>query len=407
MKDNILIIYDFGWINGGAAKVAISSAIELAKKGKNVYYFCGVGPIDNELNQQVKKVICTNQTDLINSPSKIMGAMSGIWNVKAFKLLNDLIKEINDDSLIVHIHGWSKCLSASIFKVLKINNIIPYVTLHDYFSICPNGGMYNYRKQKICKLKPCSKACYLCNCDSRHYLYKIWRVMRQIVQNRYVKNNKDNIYIYISRLQFEVTKEYLYGDKFYFLNNPIDIAKKRVDAKKNDYYLYVGRVSKEKGIELFCKALTRLKLKGMVIGDGPEKICLEKKYPQIKFVGWKTKKDIDEIIKKGKVLIFPSKWYEGSPLVVPEMLSAGIPCVVSNKCAAVNNIIDGVNGYVFKNGNVDSLINSISKIELNKDDIFDFDIWPNDYCSMSNHIEKLIKIYDRGINENTNCSYSR
>ena len=56
--DTIVILNDFGYINGGAAKVAIQSAIALSNKGYKVIYFCVVKPIDKELLSAVNKVIC-------------------------------------------------------------------------------------------------------------------------------------------------------------------------------------------------------------------------------------------------------------------------------------------------------------------------------------------------------------
>ena len=41
----------------------------------------------------------------------------------------------------------------------------------------------------------------------------------------------------------------------------------KVDPSKNEYYLYVGRVSKEKGVDLFCQAISELDYKGIVVGD--------------------------------------------------------------------------------------------------------------------------------------------
>ena len=63
----------------------------------------------------------------------------------------------------------------------------------------------------------------------------------------------------------------------------------KIDPTRNKYFLYVGRISKEKGVDLFCKAITRLGYEGIVVGDGDERKRLEKEYPNIKFTVWKNK----------------------------------------------------------------------------------------------------------------------
>ena len=52
------------------------------------------------------------------------------------------------------------------------------LTLHDYFTLCPCGGFYDYKSKKVCNKSPMSLKCILCNCDKRNYPQKIWRVIR-------------------------------------------------------------------------------------------------------------------------------------------------------------------------------------------------------------------------------------
>ena len=68
---NIVIVNDFGSINGGAAQVAIHTALGLAWLGYRVYYFCAVPPVDRELaaNSNIQ-VVCTQQADLLSSGSR-------------------------------------------------------------------------------------------------------------------------------------------------------------------------------------------------------------------------------------------------------------------------------------------------------------------------------------------------
>ena len=322
---------------------------------------------------------------------KIKGAIQGIWNKKAYKELDKLLKQYGKNT-IVHIHGWSHALSASIFKACSDNKISTCVTLHDYFAVCPSG-FYNYKKQHICHLIPMNCKCICTNCDVRSYPQKIYRVIRQIVQDKYVRNNKNINYIYISDFSFSKIQKYLKSRKSFYLHNPVDSYKiEKVDAINNENYLYLGRISPEKGVDIFCKAISELVIKGIVIGDGPLKERLEKEYPQVEFTGWKSREDIIPYIRKARCLVFPSKWYEGAPLTTEECLNVGIPCIVSDECAAVDQIEDGVNGYTFKSEDVEDLKNKLIAMN-NTSQLFDVKNWKTKNYSSENYINDLVEIY--------------
>ena len=70
--------------------------------------------------------------------------------------------------------------------------------MHDYFTVCPNGGFYNYRGKHICDYTPMSFKCIMCNCDVRSYPQKIYRVLRQLFQSRAIFKNKEINIISIS-----------------------------------------------------------------------------------------------------------------------------------------------------------------------------------------------------------------
>lgn len=67
---------------------------------------------------------------------------------------------------------------------------------------------------------------------------------------------------------------------------------------------YVGRVSKEKNIEAFLN----LKVEGTkyVVGDGPIRPALERRYPEVKFVGYKHGADLAQAYSEADVVVFPS-----------------------------------------------------------------------------------------------------
>ena len=387
---NIVIINDFDYTQGGASKVAIDTANLLCDK-YTVYFFSGD---TNETSSLDKRVVrnCTNQGESIKSKNRLSGAINGIYNFKAKRELKKLLKELNNDETIIHIHGWTKCLSSSVFSICWEMNFPVILTLHDYFTACPNGGYFNYNENEICTLKPLSMWCVCCNCDSRNYAFKFYRIIRQFVQNKLVRlNDKLTDVISISNFSEKILKLTLNNNvKIHRVYNPIDLDEKvtRVDYRNNDYYLYVGRVSKEKGVETFCKAITESKLKGIVVGDGDESLKLQNKYQNIEFVGWKKSEEVKKYMKKAKALIFPSLWYEGAPLTPLEAMQYGIP-VISSNCNAAIDYINEDNGFIFNDS--EELKNKLEKIENNQLDPKKIKI-PNKY--LTDYLCCITKVYN-------------
>jgi glycosyltransferase involved in cell wall biosynthesis len=358
---NIIVVYDCGTINGGAAKVAINTALDLANnRNLNIYYFCGTGPICPELQNSSVHTHCSNVPD-INSGRKIKMLSLGLFNKHVYRDFLKFISPFSPSDTIIHLHGWSHSLSPSILKAIKKSKIKRVITLHDYFVVCPNGGFINYKRLQICNFSALSPKCIFCNCDKRNYLQKIWRVLRTMIQQKYL--NKQENFIYLSSLSKDIIQPYFPDSNFFYYPNKISsFSFVTRDFKKKDPFLFLGRLSKEKGIELFCKAVTDGGFKGIVIGDGELLPFLKQKYPNIVFLGWMSKNQIQSILPKIKALVFPSIWYEVSPLTIPEILECHIPCIVSDCCAAKEHIINGTNGFLFKNSNEEDLIQKMKLV---------------------------------------------
>lgn len=346
----VVVVNDFNYIQGGASKVAIDTARILNEEGLEVYFFSAVNK--KEENIDGIKYVSTNQNEALKEKNKIKGALNGIYNFKAKREFKKLLKTLDKTTTIIHVHGWTKALSSSVFDIAFKMEFKVVLTLHDYFTACPNGGYFNYKQNEICHLKPLSWKCIKCNCDSRNYGFKIYRVIRQFVQNKIVKLNDrlENV-ITISEFSEKILKPTLgKNTKITRIYNPIDIYEnaEKVDASKNEYYLYVGRISKEKGVDIFCQAITELGLKGIVVGDGDEKEKLEKQYPNIEFTGWKNKEEVKQYMKGARALIFPSRWYETAGLTVLEAQMLGIPCIVNKNTAANDFLYYGAKYITYK-----------------------------------------------------------
>lgn len=398
MLKNIVIVNDFAKADGGAGKVAIDVAIALSEK-YNVFFFSSVLPIEIRLQKSRVNVVCVGKPDILADKNRYRAVLRGLWDSHVKNEFTHLLSGLNNKETIVHVHTWTKALSSAVFSVTAKMNFHLVLTLHDFFAFCPNGGFFNYTKKQICIKKGLSLSCIFTNCDTRSFPQKMWRVLRMCIQDKTLWSNKHLTLLYISEMSYKVVMPYIpHNIKALYLPDPVELVnKEKADVSRNDCYLYLGRLSPEKGVNLFCEALAGLGLKGILVGDGYIRQELMTKYPQMNFAGWASGERKKELMLSAKALIFPSFWMETYGLVVAEARSYGIPCIVPDQCAASEQIVNGSTGYIFKTGNLESLKEAIMKYEksdiaqMQKNLIESFN--PKD-LSMETHLKRLLDIYN-------------
>lgn len=361
---HVVIVLDHAHINGGQAKVALDSALGLRARGHAVTLFAAVGPIDPRLPAAGIEVICLDQADVHSTSSKLTFAIQAFWNGPAAKALASRLAACPPDT-IVHVHGWAKALSPSIGRAIAASGLASVYTMHEYFLVCPNGGFYIYPQQRICPLTPMSVACITTNCDSRSYPRKMWRVARQAALNHAsrLKETARDI-IAISQLQYDVVSPHMPpGTRWHRVDNPISaIDPGPKPGGPPGEFLFVGRLSPEKGVGLFLEAARRIGIRPRVVGDGPSGDELRAAYPEAEFLGWKNPAEVSDLMRSARALVFPSIWYEGQPLTVYEALALGTPVIVSDACAGREAVIDGVTGRWFASQNVDALAGALREL---------------------------------------------
>jgi len=365
-KLHIIIVSDFAFINGGASNVAITSALALDQAGYSVSFFAAVGPVMPELLNSNIEVTCLEQYDILHDPNRLRAIVQGIWNGTAANAMDKLLTKWMGYKVIVHLHSFVKALSSSIVKVCYKHEVPIVLTLHDYFTACPNGGFYDYQQKQLCLRRGMSVSCLKTNCDVRNYKHKVWRVARNVVQLR-VGGIPSSIkhFIYISELSKQILQPYLpESAKLHYVPNPIDVSPNaRIEAENNQFYIFIGRLSPEKGIDTFCQVFSKLNYPAIVVGDGEGISNLKKEYPMIEFKGWLEKTAISNILGKAKALVFPTHWYETQGLVVYEALAQGIPVIVPEHCCAAEGVVHGEDGLLYNDADKFGLELAIQQLE--------------------------------------------
>jgi glycosyltransferase involved in cell wall biosynthesis len=352
---SVIILNDHGWVSGGQAKIAIESALQLKHRGIDVCFIAGVGPVDARLPEAGIECRAVGSADILSDTNRVRAAVHGIWNPSAARVLSQCIAERDPESTVIHVHGWAKSLSPSIGPVVTGSKAAHVYTLHEYFLSCPNGGFYDYQAQSICTRRPLGMDCLTTQCDSRGSHHKMWRVARQAVlwsAGRMPGGLRE--IIYIAPEQLKILGPSMPAEaRWHHLPNPVgQQPEQRIAAERNDTFLFIGRLSPEKGAAVAARAAKIAGVPIALCGDGDQRETVLRANPDAQMPGWLSEDELRDWMSRARCLVFPSLWYECYPLVVADALRAGLPVLVADTSLAASLVENGVAGRHVPAGDV-------------------------------------------------------
>ncbi|HTQ32094.1 MAG TPA: glycosyltransferase family 4 protein [Opitutaceae bacterium] len=355
----IVILNDYAAPTGGSTAVAVASAVALAARGLRVTFFSCVGPVAPQLrNVPNLQVICLGQREIGKNSNRPQAFIDGWRNARAVRALRAVLAHKSPEKTLVHAHTWSQALSPFALAAAAGMGFRLIVTLHDFFTTCPNGQLFVHPRREICQRTPLSLACWRCNCDRRNYGHKLWRNARALLQDRILRvPAKASHYIGVSAFSLDLMRPRLpAGIPARVVCNPVDCPKSApAPVAENRDFIFVGRFEIEKGVCLFARAAQATGVAATFVGDGSLRSTVQSLCPQARFTGWVPPPEMRRHLRTARALVFPSLWYETLGLVAVEAAAAGVPVIVSDGCAAADFIRHNVNGLHFVRDSVESL----------------------------------------------------
>jgi len=301
---------------------------------------------------------------------KIKAGISAVYNSRSGKELDQHILRFRPD--IIHVHNFFFTASPSVFYTARRRKIPIVATLHNFRLVCVNALLL--RNNGVCELClghsfPWYGVKYKCYHDSA---LQSAMVGSMTAIHKWIGTWKRVADMFLTPAAFMRTK--LIGSSFNAPPEKILVKHNFIRDPgcspaegRDDFYLFVGRVSGEKGVDVLLKAFARLPGKRLVLaGDGPEKEMLAASYGQhanIMFAGKKTHEEVIALMKQCRALVFPSICYEGMPLTIIEAFATGTPVISSRLGAMQEMVSDGVNGALFEAGNDADLAKIIGSFE--------------------------------------------
>lgn len=328
------------------------------------------------------------------------------WSPRAYGDIKALIRKFRPD--VAHFHNIFYMMTPAVYYACKEEGVPVIQSQHNFRIFCSNGLFY--RDNRICEDcldKSLRQGVY-------HGCYRNSRLLTAFVAAMLKKHWQrrtwlDMVDIYITATQFSRQKLIQGGipaEKIVIKPNFVypDPGMRRTDE---GYALYVGRLSREKGIESLLeawRAVPHFPLR--IIGNGPladslKDYVAKHRMANVAFLGYVTREVYEENMKKARFLVVPSYCYENFPRVIVEASAYGVPVVSSNIGTLKELVQDNINGLVFDPRNSKQLMERIEILirdpsraqEMGKNARRIFE----EKYSIHNNYKCLIEIYQKAI----------
>ena len=397
----VVLLSDFGHINGGAAKVAINSALALAESGIRIDFVHAVGPVDTRLHRRGITLHHFDTPSVWSVSNPFAAVRDAVWNQAVRRRLGKLLDTFDPDVTVVHAHQWSKALSPSAVAEPIYRRFRTAVTLHDYFIACPNGALYDFQAAQPCDRRPMSPSCVVCNCDSRSYKHKVVRLARHARQDYALNRIGWPDLIHVSDFAMRMVKPWLPHDsRNHVVQNPVDARKNgRAEVEKNQYFVCIGRLTPEKGVVEIATAAADAGVSIVFVGAGPAEPDIRKVNPAAKITGWISSGQVRAILRRSRAVVFASTWYETGGLVCSEALANGVPAIVSRMTGPADLVRHGQNGMLISPGNRAEIVAAMSKLSdraqaksMSENACGSYWAAPN---TMDDHVQSLLEVYSK------------
>lgn len=266
------------------------------------------------------------------------------WSFEARRKMQVLIRDFKPE--VVHVHNAYHQLSLSFFPLLKQKNIPFVMTVHDYAMISPDKDAYYPEVgEKYWKFIGIKKYGF----GKRFLLVvkKYWEdwcgfydcVDCFFVPSRYVEN---------ILLSAGVNKERIIVLPHFILETENKNEAIKGITLPAEYIFSFGAISEEKGIKTLLQLSETLDIPLVLAGQwesGPEL----KEYPQARYIGTRTKAELNTLIAHATAVVSASELPETFGLAALETIALGKPYFAFDTGALHGIIRSGFNGFLAQN----------------------------------------------------------
>lgn len=277
-----------------------------------------------------------------------------VYSFEAKKKFKALLKQEHPD--LIYIIQYHNKISPSVIDVARSIKIPVIHRISDFQYMCPNALFYNDKKG-VCedclnhKVTSCIK--YKCVLNSR--VYSLIKTLAKCLHD--ILNVKDKIDAFVVPSSFTLQKLKQYGiaqSKLYHIPTFFNITENNPNVTYEPFFLYVGRIEKQKGLMTLVKSFVDTDYNLKIIGfssDGYEddiKAFLKGKKHNIEFLGKMDFEQIKEYLKSCLCTIVPSEWYDNFPNSILESFAYKKAVIATDFGSLTELVKNNDTGLTFK-----------------------------------------------------------
>jgi glycosyltransferase involved in cell wall biosynthesis len=268
---------------------------------------------------------------------------------------------------VIHVHNVYPAFGPAVFLGARRFDIPLVMTAHNYRLRCPNG--YMFTEDSICSrcvgggyhnavLHPC----FPTKEQGVAYASSLWL-------HRFILKLEPDVSVIVSPSEFMRTTLAGLGmdDRRLRMIRNFTQIHADADASPGSYGIYVGRLSREKGVHVLLDALsTAGDPPFKIVGDGPQVeqlrgIASRLGLRHTTFMGRVSSDEVDQLLREARFVVLPSLWNENAPLAALEAMARGRPLIVSS-VGGLPELADGGAGWTARPGSVHDLSQSIRSV---------------------------------------------
>ncbi len=390
----ILFINKFLYPNGGSETYIFKLSEYLQSCGHEVQFF-GMEHEGRCVGNRAEQYTADMDFHGGSKLAKLTYPLKTIYSSEARRKLKIVLEDFRPD--VVRLNNFNFQLTPSVILAVKDYEkqsgarVKIVLTAHDYQLVCPNHMMFS--GGAACE--KCLGGKYL-NCFKGSCIHgSRAKSLVGAAEGYYWKIRKAYEYIdtVICPTEFIKTKldtNPALAGKTLVLQNFIEKPQPS-EVKKENYILYFGRFSHEKGIELILNAKN---YRFTCAGNGP----LEEQINSAEHItnlGFQTGAALETLIRAARCTVLPSIWFENCPFSVLESISLGTPVIGAAIGGIPELVDDGETGLLFEPNNQSAFEAALKSIT--EDDGLAARLSQNcikkEFHTTESYCERLIEIY--------------
>ena len=362
----ILVVNKFWYRRAGLERVMLDEIRWLEDAGHEVAHFSTQHPENqpSPWSDYFVPYLEIGPHSKLDPRRQALAAVRMFWNGEAARRFARILSDFRPH--VVHVHGIHRQISPSILVIARRAGVPVAQSLHDYHAICSAGDLL-LAGQRACDPPRCGSVnvlpCVTHRCVQRSHA-KSALAATELLSRRWLLRSPALIDAFIS------PSEYLAGVVFaggrtkapvHIIPNAVPCAPDSTSPVPGDYFVYAGRLSREKGLSTLFKAVELAGVRLIVAGDGPLRQTLATTRPAgVTMVGRIGGDEVDALLRNCRAAVVPSEWAENAPMAVLEPMALGRPVIATRMGGIPEQVRDGLDGILTGSGDALQLAAAMS-----------------------------------------------